>query len=163
MAYIYNESGDCLNFRFKDSAGNIGYSNMAWIVESIQSFQTGVNTLYNKCVSCGVTPSAKTPTAISTAIQSIYNNGGNITYWSGAANNAPITVSITTGVIVCIWESSTTMQGQLIVYKDSANYAVHRNKAYSGYSWSVTSITNTSITISPPKSAYWTCYAYIVK
>lgn len=39
-----------------------------------QSFQAGVDTLYNKCSSCGATPSEKTPTAISTAIQTIYNN-----------------------------------------------------------------------------------------
>lgn len=39
-----------------------------------QSFQDGVNTLYNKCVSCGVTPAAKTPAAIATAIQTIYTN-----------------------------------------------------------------------------------------
>ena len=39
-----------------------------------QSFQSGVDTLYNKCVSCGSTPSSKTPTAISNSIQSIYTN-----------------------------------------------------------------------------------------
>lgn len=38
------------------------------------SFQDGVNTLYNKCVSCGVTPTAKTPAAIANAIQSISNS-----------------------------------------------------------------------------------------
>ncbi|RKI90422.1 hypothetical protein D7V94_13385 [Parablautia intestinalis] len=38
------------------------------------SFQDGVDTLYNKCKSCGVTPSDKTPTAIVNAIQSIYTN-----------------------------------------------------------------------------------------
>lgn len=38
------------------------------------SFQAGVDTLYNKCSSCGATPSAKTPTAISTAIQKIYTD-----------------------------------------------------------------------------------------
>ena len=38
------------------------------------SFQAGVDTLYNKCVSCGSTPSSKTPTDISNAIQSIYTN-----------------------------------------------------------------------------------------
>ena len=38
------------------------------------SFQAGVDTLYNKCVSCGSTPSSKTPTAISNSIQSIYTN-----------------------------------------------------------------------------------------
>ena len=35
------------------------------------SFQGGVNTLYEECVSCGVTPSAKTPAAIAAAIQKI--------------------------------------------------------------------------------------------
>ena len=44
-------------------------------ITSIQSsFQAGVDTLYNKCVSCGSTPSSKTPTAINNAIQSIYTN-----------------------------------------------------------------------------------------
>ena len=39
-----------------------------------QSFQAGVDTLYNKCVSCGWTPTGKTPTDISNAIQGIYGN-----------------------------------------------------------------------------------------
>ena len=39
-----------------------------------QSFQAGVDTLYNKCVSCGQTPSDKTPTGCANGIQSIYNN-----------------------------------------------------------------------------------------
>ncbi len=39
-----------------------------------QTFQAGVNTLYNACVSCGVTPSAKTPAAISAAISAISTN-----------------------------------------------------------------------------------------
>ena len=38
------------------------------------SFQDGVDTLYNKCVSCGQTPTDKSPTSISNAIQDIYNN-----------------------------------------------------------------------------------------
>lgn len=38
------------------------------------TFQDGVNTLYNQCVSCGVTPAAKTPTAIASAIMTIYTN-----------------------------------------------------------------------------------------
>ena len=43
--------------------------------DSIRSdFQAGVDTLYNKCKSCGSTPSSKTPTAISNSIQSIYTN-----------------------------------------------------------------------------------------
>ena len=44
-------------------------------ITSMQSsFQDGVDTLYNKCKSCGSTPSNKTPTAISNSIQSIYTN-----------------------------------------------------------------------------------------
>lgn len=39
-----------------------------------QSFQVGVNTLYNKCISCGATPSNKTPTAIASAIMTIYTD-----------------------------------------------------------------------------------------
>ena len=39
-----------------------------------ENFLAGVDTLYNKCKSCGVTPSDKTPTAIVNAIQSIYTN-----------------------------------------------------------------------------------------
>lgn len=38
------------------------------------SFQNGVDTLYNKCKSCGSTPSSSTPTAIANAIQNIYTN-----------------------------------------------------------------------------------------
>lgn len=39
-----------------------------------QSFQAGCDMLYNKCIACGATPSAKTPAAIATAIQLIKNN-----------------------------------------------------------------------------------------
>ena len=38
------------------------------------NFQAGVDTLYNKCVSCGWTPTGKTPTHIAEAIQGIYGN-----------------------------------------------------------------------------------------
>lgn len=45
-------------------------------ITSMQSsFQAGVNTLYNKCTSHGVTPSNKTPTGIATAIDNIYIKG----------------------------------------------------------------------------------------
>lgn len=54
-----------------------------------KSFQTGVNTLYNKCVSCGVTPADKSPTAVSNAIQSIYTNRYNEGYSAGKAAAKP--------------------------------------------------------------------------
>ena len=47
------------------------------------SFQDGVSTLYNKCVSCGSTPSNKTPTAISQSIEDIYNTRYNEGYTEG--------------------------------------------------------------------------------
>ena len=50
-----------------------------------QSFQDGVNTIYNKIVSCGVTPSNKTPTGCSNGIQSIYNNRYNEGYEQGVS------------------------------------------------------------------------------
>ena len=52
-----------------------------------QSFQVGVNTIYNKIVSCGQTPSDKSPTSISNAIQDIYNNRYNEGYNAGKADN----------------------------------------------------------------------------
>ena len=55
-----------------------------------QSFQDGVDTLYNKCVSCGSTPSSKTPTAISNSIQSIYTNRYNQGYNAGQAASGAI-------------------------------------------------------------------------
>ena len=56
-----------------------------------QSFQDGVDTLYNKCVSCGSTPSNKTPTAISNSIQSIYNNRYNEGYNNGKEEGSSVT------------------------------------------------------------------------
>lgn len=53
------------------------------------SFQAGVDTLYNKCVSRGATPADETPTAIARAIDTIYNNryseGYNAGYNAGLA------------------------------------------------------------------------------
>ena len=44
---------------------------VASLNSSLKSFQTGVDTLYNKCVSLGSTPTAKTPSAIANAMDSI--------------------------------------------------------------------------------------------
>ncbi len=48
-----------------------------------QTFQAGVDALYNRCVSCGATPSAKTPAAVSTAIGTIHTNRYNTGYSAG--------------------------------------------------------------------------------
>lgn len=53
------------------------------------SFQGGVDTLYNKCKSRGATPSAKTPTAIASAIDKIYTDRYNAGFSAGK-NDATI-------------------------------------------------------------------------
>ena len=53
------------------------------------SFQGGVDTLYNKCKSRGATPSAKTPTAIASAIDKIYTDRYNAGF-SACKNDATI-------------------------------------------------------------------------
>lgn len=50
-----------------------------------QTFQAGVDALYNKCRDCGATPGSKTPTAISNAIGTIHTNRYNDGYSAGNA------------------------------------------------------------------------------
>ena len=61
-------------------------------VYNLGNFQAGVDTLYNKCVSCGQTPNDKSPTSISNAIQGIYGNryteGYNNGYSAGQSASA---------------------------------------------------------------------------
>ncbi len=66
--------------------GKDGIAFTPWV-----SFQDGVDTLYSKCVSCGWTPTGKNPTAISDAIQGIYNNRYTEGYNDGyTAGQSPI-------------------------------------------------------------------------
>ena len=55
------------------------------LAEIKNSFQAGVDTLYNKCKNRGATPSSKTPTAISAAIDTIYTNRYNAGFSAGEA------------------------------------------------------------------------------
>ena len=55
----------------------LGYKKLLYS-KLTNSFQDGVDTLYNKCVSCGSTPSEKTPTAIASSIQELKNNSSPI-------------------------------------------------------------------------------------
>lgn len=50
---------------------------------TVSSFQAGVDSLYSKCVSLGVTPSGKTLSAITNALQSISTAGYNTGYSAG--------------------------------------------------------------------------------
>ncbi len=100
IALVYSED-DNVNFQYKNASGSKAWANIKDIVSNINdirsSFQAGVDTLYSKCVSCGWTPSGKTPTAISDAIQGIYGNryteGYNNGYNAGKLKIPKVTVS----------------------------------------------------------------------
>lgn len=67
---------------------------VASLNSKITSFQAGVNTLYNKFVSLGVTPSDKTLAAMTNAVQSVYNTGFNAGYLN------------LSGMTYCMWQSA---------------------------------------------------------
>ena len=99
LLFVYRtENGNFIR-QFWFRAGTVNQTDMNWFTRQIKintdpktvgnwvrianekdindlksSFQDGVDTLYNKCKSRGATPSAKTPTAIATAIDKIANN-----------------------------------------------------------------------------------------
>ena len=54
--------------------------------DDIDSFQNGVDTIYNGCVTYGSTPTASTPSAIVTAISNIYTNRYNVGAAAGTKN-----------------------------------------------------------------------------
>lgn len=75
LSLVYtNPSGENTFHSLVDSDGSRLWVMPYELTEVKNSFQGGVDTLYNQCVSCGVTPSGKTPTAIAAAIQKIYTN-----------------------------------------------------------------------------------------
>ena len=108
------------------------------LAEMETNFQAGVDTLYNKCVSCGSTPSSKTPTDISNAIQSIHDNRyteGYNTGVSDALDDASSKVdqimdnigSTTNNGEFCLsneidYDSFTYTQEGLYIYSDDANF-----------------------------------------
>ena len=50
------------------------------LTELEQNYQANVNTMYNACVNAGVTPTAKTPAAIATAIAGVKTKYQNVTW-----------------------------------------------------------------------------------
>ena len=124
-------------------------------LDSLQtSFQDGVNTLYNKCVSCGVTPSSKTPTAISNAIQSIYNTGKPVVLTAtkdATRNNTNFTLDVTIPKnLTYVCAGITGVEGAS-GYDDSANW-----KLWSvGTSWTYTASSGViRFTVSPGGGTY---------
>ena len=91
------------------------------------SFQAGVDTLYNKCKSCGSTPSSKTPTAISNSIQSIYTNRYNSGYNSGYSNGKASSGSGGNCVVYQGKISSANSIIPVVTYKGSG-FSVSSNK-----------------------------------
>ena len=141
------------------SAEWTGASLQLWVDESnifdTANFQAGVDTLYNKCVSCGQTPSDKSPTAISNSIQSIYgnrytegyNNGYNAGQSSAAINTLlychgyntsrisngdpiPFDMSAYSGVVLiciaCIWAWGVSLNEDTINLSPTPTTWVHK-------------------------------------
>ena len=61
----------------------------------LDSFQNGVDSIVDKCTSCGSTPTSSTPNDIITAIQNIYTNRYNTGYNAGQSNASPSVVQKT--------------------------------------------------------------------
>ena len=95
---------------------------------NLTSFQTGVDTIYNKCVSCGVTPTSKTPEAIATAIDNL-KNISNCTiqftgrYWAGSGTNSTIAQESNNYKITVSGSSVTTNFGSMEHYRPAPGSA----------------------------------------
>lgn len=90
LSLVYtNPSGENTFHSLVDSDGSRLWVMPYELTEVKNSFQAGVNTLYNKCVSCGVTPSSKTPAVIANAIQVIHDNRYNEGYEDGQNASVP--------------------------------------------------------------------------
>ena len=69
------------------------------IYNDLDSFQNGVDTIYNSCTTYGSTPTSSTPNAIVTAISNIYtnryNSGYNDGYSTGKSTSGPSSMTLT--------------------------------------------------------------------
>lgn len=69
-----DDSGDKIFHTLINADGSRGWVVQSELTALKNSFQAGVDVLFNKCKSRGATPSAKTPTAIASAIDKIYTD-----------------------------------------------------------------------------------------
>ena len=111
---------------------------------NVQSFQNGVDTLYNKCVSCGSTPSDKTPTALSTSIQSIYTNRYNAGY-NAAGGDIKHTINIS--VSRTVNDPSNSIYQYVSVKLTDSNGTVLYNKSLPNSWYQTASSMTGSITV----------------
>ena len=88
---------------------------------NLSSFQAGVDSIYNTCKTYGSTPSAKTPAAINTSIQTIYNNRYTAGYNAGTATNKSI---IFTKSVKCSGKSASLSVDITSEYSNYANITV---------------------------------------
>ena len=90
LSLVYtNPSGENTFHSLVDSDGSRLWVMPNELTEVKNSFQAGVNTLYSKCVSCGVTPANQTPAVIANAIQVIHDNRYNEGYEDGQNASVP--------------------------------------------------------------------------
>lgn len=90
LSLVYtNPSGENTFHTLVDSDGSRLWVMPYELTEVKNSFQAGVNTLYSKCVSCGVTPANQTPAVIANAIQVIHDNRYNEGYEDGQNASVP--------------------------------------------------------------------------
>lgn len=90
LSLVYTNSSGADTFHsLVDSDGSRLWVTPYELEQVKNSFQAGVNTLYNKCVSCGVTPANQTPAVIANAIQVIHDNRYNEGYEDGQNASVP--------------------------------------------------------------------------
>ena len=112
------------------------------INSNLSSFQTGVDTLYNKCVSCGSTPSAKTPAAISTSIQSIYTNRYNTGYNTGY--NAGYSSGKSSILYNVTFNSTYVTSENIFTANISSRYSNYRNITAANFHFEWVSVANSN-------------------
>lgn len=83
-----NASGAATFYPLINNNGSRNWVSPSELTEVKESFQDGVDTLYNKCKSCGATPASSTPTAVANAIQRIHDDRYNAGY--NAGKNSPV-------------------------------------------------------------------------
>ena len=146
-----NSTGHTLQFQWTGSDLQLYVDNSGPFF-STANFQAGVDTLYNKCVSCGWTPTGKTPTHIVEAIQGIYGNryteGYNNGYNAGQSSAAINTLLYCHG-----YNTSRISNGDPIPFDMSAYSGVVLICIACIWAWGV-SLNEDTINLSPTPAAW---------
>ena len=118
----------------------------------LESFQNGVDSIVDKCTSCGSTPSSNTPTAIVTAIQNIYTNRYNTGYSEGKTEGENAAFTITLGVTMKVENTEKSYSGtgsnaRIKISYSNGKYtaSVTANGSFRAYGYDYGSITGATI------------------